>query len=112
MILGFLLKLARLVVQGVLNTIKNQVNMVLSAVTQPLQAIVSQVTNGAWKGDGAVRFVEEMQTQVLPALQNLGMGFTNTGSMITRAMDTIYRADTTASRIANGLGDLFGGIFH
>lgn len=109
-ILGFLLKIARAVVQGIINQIKGQVNMIMNAVTQPLNMIIQSVVAGAWKGDGADRFVAEMQSEVMQALQNMTGGLTNTGTLINKALDTMWRADRSARTIASGLLDDFKNI--
>ena len=109
---GRLLRIARSIVMNVVKTVTQQVNLVQDAITKPIQTMVQQVLGGAWKGDGAVRFSEEMTSLVIPQLQNLTMSFTNTGNFITRALDTMERADKVASRISGGLMDVFKGIFH
>lgn len=110
-ILRMLLKIARAVVMNVIKIITSQVNLVQDIVTKPVQAMVQQVIGGAWRGDGAQRFADEMTSMVIPQLSNLTMSFGNTGHYITRALDTMYRADKQASRIAGGLADVFKGIF-
>jgi len=109
---GRLLRIARSIVMNVIKIVTNQVNLVQDAVTKPIQTMVQQVVGGSWRGDGATRFAEEMQSLVLPQLQNLTMSFTNTGNFITRALDTMFRADKTSAKIAGGLMDVFKGIFH
>lgn len=111
-ILGALLRIARSIVMNVVKIVTQQVNLVQDAITRPVQAIVQQVLAGAWKGDGAQRFAEEMSNMIIPQLGNLTMSFTNTGNYITRALDTMYRADKQASKIAGGLLDVFKGIFN
>jgi hypothetical protein len=109
--LGFILKIVRSVVNHVISSITAQVNLIQDAVTSPLRGIVQQVTGGIWKGDGSVRFVEEMTTQVIPSLVNIGsinMGF---GNGIKKALDLMDQADRQAASKANELFDVFGKIF-
>lgn len=108
-ILGFILKIARAVVQGIMNSIQGQVNMIMNAVTQPLNGIIQAVVAGAWKGDGADRFVAEMQ-DVVSKLGNMTGGLSNTKTLINKALDTMWRADRTARTIASGLLDDFKNI--
>jgi hypothetical protein len=109
--LGFILKIARSVVNHVISMITSQVNIIQDAVTSPLKSLVQQVTNGAWKGDGSVRFVQEMSSEVIPSLVNIGsvnMGF---GSAIKKALDFMDQADRQATSKASELFDVFGKIF-
>lgn len=109
--LGFLLRIARSVVENVISTINNQIRMVQEAITAPLRAMVQQVLGGVWKGDGANRFVAEMTSEVLPMLVNIGnvnMGF---GGLLRRALDIMDRADRQAVQHAQQLYDVFNGIF-
>jgi hypothetical protein len=110
-VLGFLLKIARSIVNGIISQIKKQVDMIMQGVTAPIQAMVQQVLAREWVGDGADRFVAEMQNDVLKQLQNMTGGIGNTSTLINKALDTMFRADKQAQRIASGLVDIFRGIF-
>ena len=110
--LGFILRIARSVVNHVISMITSQVNIIQDAVTSPLRAYVQQVTGGMWKGDGSVRFVEEMTSEVIPQLASIGsinMGF---GSAIRKALDLMDQADRQAASKANELFDVFNKIFN
>ena len=110
--LGFILKIARSVVNHVISMITSQVNIIQDAVTSPLRSMVQQVTNGIWKGDGSVRFVQEMSSEVIPSLVNIGsvnMGF---GNAIKKALDVMDQADRQATSKASELFDVFGKIFN
>lgn len=109
--LGFLLRIARSVVENVINTINNQIRMVQEAITAPLRAMVQQVLGGVWKGDGANRFVAEMTSEVLPMLVNITNVNMSFGGLIRRAMDILDRADRQATQQAQQLYDVFNGIF-
>lgn len=106
MVLGILLKFARAAVEGVMSQITQQINVVQDQV---LQVIMSQLNplRDAWKGQGANRFFEEMEQQVLPNIQkmmNYGGDYT---SNIRKAMDLIEGADQRAMGIINGILDDF-----
>jgi len=91
--------------------ITSQVNLIQDAVTSPLRGLVQQVTGGIWKGEGANRFVQEMTSEVIPSLVNIGsmnMGF---GNGIKKALDIMDQADRQAQSKANELFDVFGKIF-
>ncbi|MHB8133105.1 MAG: hypothetical protein ACYDH1_02675 [Anaerolineaceae bacterium] len=109
--LGFILRIVRSVVNHVISMITAQVNIIQDAVTSPLRGIVQQVTGGVWKGEGANRFVQEMTSEVIPSLVNIGsmnMGF---GNGIKKALDIMDQADRQAQSKANELFDVFGKIF-
>ena len=110
-IFGKLLRIARSIVLNVVRTVTNQVNMVQEAITSPLRTMVQQVLGGAWRGNGADRFAEEMTSLIIPQLSDLSTSFSNTGNYINRALNTMNRADKNASKIAGGLSDVFRGIF-
>jgi len=91
--------------------ITSQVNIIQDAVTSPLRGLVQQVSGGIWKGEGANRFVQEMTSEVIPSLVNIGsmnMGF---GNGIKKALDIMDQADRQAQSKANELFDVFGKIF-
>lgn len=109
--LGFLLRIARSVVENVINVINNQIKMIQDAITAPLRGMVQQVLGGVWKGEGANRFVAEMTQEVLPQLVNLGNVNMSFGGLIRRAIDLFDRADRQATQHAQQLYDVFNGIF-
>lgn len=111
-ILSKLLRFARAVVQSVVNIINQQINLVGDIVRRPIEMMIQQVVSGSWKGVGANKFVEEMQSLVLPSLSDLTQSFTRTSSNINKAMDILTNADKQASSVAGGLMDVFKGIFH
>ena len=108
--IGFILRIARSVVNSVMSIITSQVNLIQDAITSPLRSMVGQVTGGIWKGDGAERFVNEMTSEVIPQLVSIGsmnMGF---GNAIKKALDFMDIADRQATSKANELVDIFGKI--
>jgi phage-related protein len=104
-------KLARSIVQSVTGMITAQINIIQSAITSPLKGFVQQVTGGIWKGDGSVKFVNEMTTQVIPQLASIGNINMSFGEAIKKAVETMNQADKQASSKANELVDVFSKIF-
>jgi hypothetical protein len=98
-------------VNGVMGMIKKLLNQITQEVTSPIRAMVQQVTGGIWKGDGAVRFVNEMNSMIIPSL--LAVVGINTSFMgaLQKSMDTFRNADKMATSKANELVDIFGNIF-
>ncbi len=109
--IGRLIRIARSIVRGIINMIKAQVNIVQSIVTAPLRAIVNQVTGGIWKGDGATRFVNEMTSDVIPALVNIADVNMNFGSQIEKALERMDQAEQAAKNQVQPLFDLFSNIY-
>ncbi|PKO13952.1 MAG: hypothetical protein CVU39_16355 [Chloroflexi bacterium HGW-Chloroflexi-10] len=110
--LGLLLRIARSVVNNVMSIITSQINIIQDAITSPLKAMVQQVTGGIWKGDGSVRFVQEMTSEVIPQLVNIGGMGMSFGGAIRKALDFMDQADKQATSKANELFDVFNKIFN
>lgn len=104
-------KIARSIVQTVTGMITAQINLIQNAITSPLKGFVQQVTGGIWKGDGSVKFVNEMTNQVIPQLVNIGNINMSFSEAIKKAVETMNQADKQAASKANELFDVFGKIF-
>jgi uncharacterized protein YukE len=106
MVLGILLKFARMAVEGVLNQIMQQVNVIEDQV---LQVIMSQLNplRDSWKGQGANRFFDEMESQVIPNIRQMMSYGGDYAGNIRKAMDIITQADQSAMSIVNGILDEF-----
>jgi uncharacterized protein YukE len=110
-IIGVLLRIARAVVESVIQTITQQKNIVTSAIQEPLQRNVQEVVNGAWKGDGATRFADEMTNEVLKTLGSI-TGVTNIfGVTVSSAVEILDRAEAQATQQAQQLYDVFNNVF-
>jgi len=109
--IGRIIKIARSIVQGILNTAKAQINIIQMLVTAPLRMIVNQVTGGAWKGDGANRFVNEMSSEVIPQLVNIMNINTNFFNAIKKAVDRMDQAEKSAKSLVQPLFDVFSKIY-
>jgi hypothetical protein len=99
-------------VEGVVGAIKQQIRVFMGQVVNPAHAMVEQVIGGAWKGDGATRFVEEMKSLVLPQLLSVWGMTISTAEGIDKAKETMLNADNQAGKIASSLMDEFKGIYH
>lgn len=109
--LGRIFKFARSIVRGIINQIMQQVNVIQDAVTSPLRGLVNQVMGGAWKGDGATRFVDEMTSDVIPMLVNIAGINNNYASAIKKSMDRMEQAEREANSHVQQLFDVFSSIF-
>lgn len=106
-----LISLARRVVESVKAELMKQLNVVEEQAHAPIQAMVQQVVGGVWKGEGANAFVEEVSGLVIPGVKQTSDHILRTHRNIDYAVDVIDRADEEVSRMAQALGDVFGGIY-
>jgi phage-related protein len=109
-ILDSVLGLVRSVVNGISDQINKLVSSVMDTVTSPLKGLVNQVVGGIWKGNGADRFVQEMNSEVIPSLTNLGSLGIDLGSTIGQAVAAIDGADKQATSLVGQLVETFQGI--
>lgn len=98
-------------VNNVINQVLQQINIIQDVVTSPLRALVNEVMGGIWKGDGSVRFVQEMTSEVIPMLVNI-MGFNlSFADAIKKSQDRMQQAVKQATSQAQTLLDVFGQIY-
>lgn len=109
--MSFILKIMYSAVDGVMGMIRKLLNQVTQEITSPLRSMVQQVVGGDWKGDGATRFVNEMQSMIIPALLSIVGINTSFIGAIQKSMDAMRQADKMATSKANELVDIFGSIF-
>jgi hypothetical protein len=96
---GFLLRLARAVLDGVLSKLTQQLNVVQDEALSPLRMIVQAVTGGVWIGKGADAFVEEISSLMIPGVGQVADQISTLSSNITFARDVIDRADEEVNQI-------------
>jgi hypothetical protein len=109
--MNFIIKLVYSAVDGVMGMIRKLLGQVTSEITSPLRAMVQQVTGGIWKGDGAVRFVNEMNSMIIPALLSIVGINTSFVGALQKSTEIFRNADKMATSKANELLDVFGNIF-
>jgi phage-related protein len=96
---------------GIISQILSQFNFIQDLITTPLKAIVNQVVQGVWKGNGANKFVSEMTDQVIPMIGSILTGTQNYANSIKKSQDHMLQGFQQASSIANSLNDVFNNIF-
>ena len=96
---------------GIISSILSQFNFIQDLVTSPLRALVNQVMQGIWKGNGAQKFVAEMTNEVIPMLASILTGTQNYANSIKKSQDHMLQGFQQASSIANSLFDSFNNIF-
>lgn len=85
----------------------NQIDDMMGGIRGGMQPIMG----GAWTGQGANAFIDEVQTRLIPEIMALIASIMGFGGGITSAMDTISQADSDANSVVGGLGDVFDSIF-
>jgi len=98
---GFLLRLARAVLDGVLSQMFQQFNTVTEQAINPLKAIVQSVMGGVWIGKGADAFVEELSSLAIPGVGQVADHIHTLHHNIITARDIIERADEEVSRLVH-----------
>ena len=96
---------------GIISSILSQFNFIQDLITSPLRALVNQVMQGMWKGNGANKFVGEMTDEVIPMIASILTGTQNYANAIKKSQDHMLQGFQQASSIAQGLFDSFNNIF-
>lgn len=109
-LMRILLKIARAILMQVISDIAKQIMDVEDNVRNPLDRFVQEVINGAWKGDGADRFVEEIQSEALPLVTQLVESVTQINTNLRTGLEIMDNADTRTRQIVENLTSQFEGI--
>jgi uncharacterized protein YukE len=97
-------------VQDVVNQVTQQASMV-EDVAGRIRGGMGPITGGAWTGQGADAFIQEVQTRLLPQIMALIASIGGFGGGITSAMDLISQADNDVFGVVGSVGDIFDSIF-
>lgn len=109
---GFLFtKIARKAVDMVLGQLTQQINVLDDIVRAPMQAMIGEVTGGAWVGQGADAFVNELTNMFIPGTDGLKAGVSGISAGIGNALDLLDEADSKAQGIVGDIVDIFDSIF-
>ncbi len=86
-------------------------NPIEQMVMAPIKAIIGQVTQGGvWKGNGANRFVEDLNGKVLPGLSNLHQSGQQYTGGIQKSFDHMVQAAQQATNMVGAMEDAFSNI--
>ncbi len=97
-------------VQDVVSQVTQQANMVQDLMGN-IRGGMQPITGGAWTGQGAQAFIEEVETRLIPEIMALIASIAGFGGGITQAMDIVQQADNDAANVVNSLTDVFDSIF-
>jgi uncharacterized protein YukE len=109
--IGRIIRIAKSIVRNLIKQITQQVNIIQTLVTYPIRAMISSVTGGIWKGNGADRFVAEMTSDIIPALTNIMDINTKFGGQIEKGLNLMEQAEQKAKGLAGQLFDVFSNIY-
>jgi uncharacterized protein YukE len=98
-----LLRLARRIVEQVTAQLMQQINIVEDQVNREINNYIQRIVGGAWQGDDAERFVDELSSLVLPDVSEILNAVTETNTCINSAVTALNEAD---QRVTNLVGDL------
>lgn len=108
---SFLLKLARKILQQVLDSWMQQINIVQQQVLEEITSILGNHEN-IWRGEDADQFQEIVNKQVMTAVQQVLGISTQTHQGITQAAEIISQADAQAAQLVGELKGVFSRIYN
>ncbi|MCA0351301.1 MAG: hypothetical protein LCH85_04835 [Chloroflexi bacterium] len=97
---SLLMRLARKVLESVLQQLMQQFNVIQEQALAPIKQIIATSVS-SWEGEGAEKFREELTNLMTPQITRIGTGITNYHSNLKKASDLIDRADSTARNLVN-----------
>ncbi|MCB0194616.1 MAG: hypothetical protein KDJ65_21880 [Anaerolineae bacterium] len=102
------MRLARKLLEGALSQLTKQFNVIDEQVLNPLNKIVEIVSGGAWIGEGANAFLDEINTLAIPDVTSIGNEIDFTKTLLIKAEDLIVQADDRVSQLVRSqLTDTF-----
>lgn len=105
-----LLRIARAVVEQVINQVTQQINIVDQQVKSVLQNYVQQVIGGVWIGKGADEFVNEISGKAVPQITQLIGSITMINTNVRTAVQIMDDADNRARAKIDQLRNTFESI--
>lgn len=97
-------------VQDVVSQVAQQANDV-DGVGSLIRNGMQPIMGGAWTGQGANAFIEEVNSRLIPEILQLVASIGGFGGGITSALDIISQADNQVANVVGGLADTFDSIF-
>jgi uncharacterized protein YukE len=83
--------------------IKQVVQTVEQAAIAPINTMIQQVVGGAWKGEGADAFVNQLQNIATPKLHKMNEAATAYHLNIGKSGETVQQADSKVVSLAKAL---------
>jgi uncharacterized protein YukE len=105
-----LLRFAMQVVQSVQQQFTQQLNVVTEQAFNPMQQVLQQVSNGAWRGVGADAFVDEVSNLTMPGVGIVGEQIRTFQQNLQQAGEIMTQADQAAHQLVQGIEETFSQI--
>lgn len=106
---------------SVFSCVMNEVQDVVNQVTQNAQQVedvvgrirggMQPIQGGAWTGQGAQAFIEEVQSRLIPEIMALIASIGGFGGGITQALDIVGQGDNDVFGVVSSVADVFDSIF-
>lgn len=97
-------------VEDVVSQVTRHANMV-EEMMNTVRTGMQPITGGAWVGQGADAFIEEVEGRLIPEIMALITSITGFGGGITQALGIITQADNDVFNVVGGVIDIFDTIF-
>jgi uncharacterized protein YukE len=97
-------------VQDVVSQVTQQANQV-EDVVGGIRGGMQPIMGGAWVGQGAQAFIEEVNSRLIPQITQLIASISGFGGGITSALDLVGQADNDVFGVVGNVGDIFDSIF-
>ena len=97
-------------VQDVVSQVVKQSQLV-EDVSNAIRGGMQPITGGAWVGQGAQAFIDEVQSRLLPEVAALIASIGGFGGNINQAMDLVGEADDQVFGVVNNIAETFDSIF-
>jgi uncharacterized protein YukE len=95
-------------VDNVMSGVEQQ-KQIVSNTLDSIKSLVPRVTM-SWIGGDAEEFAADVMRKIVPAMVELIAAIAGINLNLTKATNIIDQADSKVKSLADGLGDLFGGI--
>ncbi len=92
---------------GILGEVMRYGKMIQDMVESPIKAALDQIKTGAWQGEDADAFVNEMQRDLLPKVAELIASIFGISTNITKAVTNVIDADKKGLSIVSQAVDGF-----
>lgn len=99
MISSILMRIARAILQNVLNQLNQLFQQIEEQAMNVLKAIVAQVVGGVWVGKAADAFVQEVMEIAIPGATKVQSSVGNFGSGISKAQEIMDNAEQAATNL-------------
>lgn len=105
---------------GIMKMLAGPTQEIIGRITQQINVMedvrgrvgsMSQALGGAWVGQDADAFMQEIATRVIPEIMDLIASIAGMPGGFSKMMDMTRAADSAARGRIGGLSDMFGSIF-